>query len=83
MNQKIAQQLVKTPEGQAFIDYLKKKINELDTVGGVIVTDPVEIAVEIKARGMALQKLKEILSDILVAGEVAPEGFDPQEYVVE
>lgn len=81
MKPEIIKQIVNSQGGQELVAYLKAKIKELDSIRGITSTGSEEIAVEVKARERAQEKLLEIL-EMLLSTEVVHKGIDPDEYVV-
>lgn len=65
MDPAAAQRIRESPDGPALAGYLHGLIQSLDSVSGIKLDDPVEIAVEVKGRMRAKQKLEEALSTLL------------------
>lgn len=82
MNRESAQRLMNSADGKVLTDYLISKIKELDTCETVL-TNPVEIAIEIKARGKAVNTLSDILDGLLVGKEKEFEFIDKKEFAVD
>lgn len=76
------QRIMKTADGNNFAEYLRKTIKELDSAyTGLTKTE--EIALEIKARELAIIKLGEIFDGLLQAKEESPKSFDRKEYAID
>ncbi len=67
-DQKQAKALLESSHGKDLTQYIATKIQEIDVVFDIQSTDPVEVAVEVMARKLAAEKLREIL-DMLLSGE--------------
>lgn len=77
----VLKRIANTSDGKMLSDYIVVKIKELDS-SITELTNPLEIAVEIKGRMNAVSKLKEIFDDLNLSKEVLPETFDKREYAV-
>jgi hypothetical protein len=80
MDQKIAQKLMNSEEGVALAKFLDRTIDELDSVIGISLTGPMEIAIEVKARQRAAEKLRTILSTLLTPAKVIQSEGQNSEY---
>lgn len=67
MEPEIAKRIATSADGQELMKYLSSLVAELDSVERITQDDPVEIAVEVKARKIASAKLKKVLSGLLTA----------------
>jgi len=71
MNPELAQKLMQNKDFTDFVDFLKSKVGELDTITDIdfdkpeIELDREKITIEIRARKLANTKLKEILEPLL------------------
>jgi len=87
MNPELAQKLMKNKDIVDFVDFLTKKVGELDTITDIIFDKPeVELdkdkmIIEVRARKLANTKLKEILEPLLNSREERGE-INKQEYIV-
>ena len=78
---KTAQNIAKSESGHAFAKFLATTIAELDSVKGIDTSNPTSATIEVEARKLAQQKLREILDTLLIAqtsNEI--EGVDHSEY---
>lgn len=69
MNPKAIKEILSTPAGKEFVKYLAEKAISLDTLEGIDLNNPTEATIEMKARQRAIDKLKEILSGLLLGTE--------------
>ena len=69
MNPKAIKEILSTPAGKEFAKYLAEKAISLDTLEGIDLNNPTEATIEMKARQRAIDKLKEILSGLLLGTE--------------
>jgi len=68
MQPELAQKLMKNKDIVDFVDFLTKKVGELDTITDIewdIDIEPAQLTVEVRARKLANTKLKEILEPLL------------------
>jgi len=66
MNPQTAKKLMSdVPEMQDFVDYVKRECFRLNELASIDILSPVDLAVEVKARQRAIEKLVEILSPLL------------------
>ena len=68
MQPELAQKLMKNKDIVDFVDFLKSKVGELDTITDIewdIDIEPAQLTVEVRARKLANTKLKEILEPLL------------------
>ena len=78
---KNAQVLREITDGRLLIEFIGEKIKEVDTVSDIKVTAPDEVAVEVKARELAVVKLTEILSALFSGeGDTLPNTEDKEDY---
>jgi hypothetical protein len=61
---KVAKRLMGTNDGKKLLECIVQIITELDSVTGISQTDPHEIALEVKARALAVDKLKDIFLEL-------------------
>ena len=83
MNPELAQKLMKNKDIVDFVDFLTKKVGELDTITDIewdIDIEPAQLTVEVRARKLANTKLKEILEPLLNSREERGE-INKQEYI--
>ena len=83
MNPELAQKLMKNKDIVDFVDFLKSKVGELDTITDIewdIDIEPAQLTVEVRARKLANTKLKEILAPLLNSREERGE-INKQEYI--
>ena len=66
---------------QKFVVFISKEIKKLDTLDEIETDDPIKVAIEIKARKLAFNKLKDILEPLLDISEDKVK-FNGKEYVV-
>ena len=69
MNPKAIKEILSTPAGKEFAKYLAEKAISLDTLEGIDLNNPTEATIEMKARKRALNKLKKILSGLILGTE--------------
>lgn len=67
MDPRLAARLMEIPEMGEFCKYLAQEAESLDRSSDIEATDPVEVAVEVKARKIAYAKLADILTPLLNA----------------
>ena len=68
MELELAQKLMQNKDFTDFVDFLTKKVGELDTITDIewdIDIEPAQLTVEVRARKLANTKLKEILEPLL------------------
>jgi len=68
MQPELAQKLMQNKDFTDFVDFLKSKVGELDTITDMnwdVTKNPADMAIEITARQLANRKLKEILEPLL------------------
>lgn len=82
MDEKAVKRLLDSADGRALVVYIGQKIQELDSLSGIDSTTAERIAIEVRARECATEKLREIFSMFLAASEQAPQPHTPGEYVV-
>jgi len=82
MNQEQIKILLDSSAGKALVQFLTLKIIELDSCRTEL-TDDREIAVEMKARERAVEKLQEILEPFGLVKEMKKPEFDPKEFIVD
>jgi len=83
MQPELAQKLMKNKDIVDFVDFLTKKVGELDTITDIewdIDIEPAQLTVEVRARKLANTKLKEILEPLLNSREERGE-INKQEYI--
>lgn len=82
MNPKIASKLAQeVPEIKEFVSFIKQEIRKLDTTTDILLDDPIELAVEVKARKKAIEVLVSIMSPIVNAQDIKP--LDINDYSVD
>ena len=81
MNQKTAKAILNTDAGKELVRHIASTMLDLDSCKTEL-TDDREIAIEIKARSLAIEKLNLILIPFISAKQEDGVGFDPKEYVV-
>jgi len=68
-------------DGRLLIEFIAEKVDEVDSVSNIEATSPIEVAVEVKARKLAREKLTEILSALLSGtGNTLPKDVDKTDY---
>jgi hypothetical protein len=77
----VLKRISNTSDGKILSEYILDKIKELDS-SITDLTNPIEIAIEMKGRVNGIIKLKEIFNDLNFAKEEMPEVFDKREYAV-
>ncbi len=82
MNKESATRLMNSPDGKVLVDYLAKKVLELDNCRTGL-TNPVEVAIEMKAREKSIGVLASILDGLLIGKEQEFELFDKKEYAID
>ena len=83
MELELAQKLMQNKDFTDFVDFLKSKVGELDTITDIewdIDIEPAQLTVEVRARKLANTKLKEILEPLLNSREERGE-INKQEYI--
>ena len=83
MQPELAQKLMKNKDIVDFVDFLTKKVGELDTITDIewdIDIEPAQLTVEVRARKLANTKLKEILEPLLNSRSERGE-INKQEYI--
>ncbi|HED38065.1 MAG TPA: hypothetical protein ENI76_07460 [Ignavibacteria bacterium] len=60
--QENAKRLLESSDGKEFAQYIAEEIKKIDIVSDIEVTDPVKVAIEVKAKKIASNKLAGILS---------------------
>lgn len=86
MQPELAQKLMKNKDIVDFVDFLTKKVGELDTITDIdfdkpeIELDKDKMIIEVRARKLANTKLKEILAPLLNSREERGE-INKQEYI--
>ena len=86
MHPELAQKLMKNKDIVDFVDFLTKKVGELDTITDIdfdkpeIELDKDKMIIEVRARKLANTKLKEILAPLLNSREERGE-INKQEYI--
>lgn len=70
-----AKRLLETTDGKELFKYIAQQLHSIDSVSDIKPTDPVEVAVEVRARAIATEKLQNILG-ALVSGT---EGTQPKD----
>ena len=87
MQPELAQKLMKNKDIVDFVDFLTKKVGELDTITDIsfdkpeVELDKDKMIIEVRARKLANTKLKEILEPLLNSREERGE-INKQEYIV-
>lgn len=81
MNESL-RKFVKSAEGVAFAKYLATEISKLEQVSDIKVKDPKQVAIEVCARQLASERLKEILKEFLGAKATKPPPVDKSEYAI-
>ena len=66
---------------KVFLDHVGDKLNELNNVHDIKEIDPVEVAVEVRARKLAIETIKAILEPLITVEEGKVE-FKKNEYNV-
>lgn len=69
LDPKVAKAIKESEAGRAFISFIAGHLLALDSVSGIDLDDPNEIAVEVKGRKRAKEKLELILSGLLTSSE--------------
>ena len=77
---KAVQKLMKSKEIREFVSFLSVEVGKLNTISEIETEDPVEVAIEIKARKLAFEKLVAILEPFLDSREER-EKFNKNEYI--
>lgn len=67
MDAKTIQEILNTDQGKSLIKHLAESILAMDTLDGINLDDPVEATVELKARKLAINKLRDILGSLIVS----------------
>ena len=86
MNPELAQKLMKNKDIVDFVDFLKSKVGELDTITDIsfdkpeVELDKDKMIIEVRARKLANTKLKEILEPLLNSRKERGE-INKQEYI--
>jgi len=74
------QKLMKSKEIREFVSSLSMEVEKLNTIAEIETENPVEVAIEIKARKLAFEKLTTILEPFLNSREER-ETFNKNEYI--
>ena len=67
-------------EMKEFISFLSQEAFKLNNLNDIMLEDPMEIAVEVKARKKAFEKIMDILSPLVSTQEIQGNSLD--DYVV-
>jgi len=74
------QKLMKSKEIREFVSSLSMEVEKLNTIAEIETENPVEVAIEIKARKLAFEKLTTILEPFLNSREER-KAFNKNEYI--
>ena len=74
------QKLMKSKEIREFVSFLSMEVGKLNTIAEIETENPVEVAIEIKARKLAFEKLTTILEPFLNSREER-KAFNKNEYI--
>jgi len=74
------QKLMKSKEIREFVSFLSGEVGKLNTIAEIETEDPVQVAIEIKARKLAFEKLTTILEPFLNSREER-KAFNKNEYI--
>ena len=80
LDPKIVEKLLKSRAVKVFIVFIEKEMNKLNTIVDIEAETPELVAIEIKARKLAHNKLTDIL-DPLLNTQTRSENFNSKEYV--
>lgn len=67
LDPKVAQVIAESEAGKSFITFLAGCAFELDSISGIDLTDPNELAIEVKARQRAKEKFEKVLGSLLAS----------------
>lgn len=82
LKQATAKGLMTSPHGKDLAIYLGESILEMDCVSDIKSDNPQEVAVEVKARKVAVEKLQNILEGLLLGKDRPRENTGPSEYAM-
>lgn len=80
MNPKALKRIANTSDGKALRVYLARKVIALDSVSDITSSDPMEIAVEVRAKDRARELILEVLKDIVTLQDIQEVEAEPSEY---
>lgn len=75
-------QVVNTPEGRELVNLIDRSILDIDKCGDISLNNSEEIAVEVKARKLAVNKLKDLFSMLISSQDYDIISGNVNEYTV-
>ena len=81
MNREKLKKLLNTDEGKELVFYLKARCEELNHLDDITLDQPFPLAVELKARQRAYQKLSKILAEVDIDITAGNPIIDNNEFV--
>ena len=83
MNPENIKKLLELEQTKEFIAFLAREIEKLNDLSDIKLNDPMEIAVEVRGRQRAYEKLLEFLSPFLNYNKINEKAVTNNDYLVE
>ena len=80
MDPAVAQDIAKNRKVQKLLKFLVEEMDKLNSIDDIELGDPVLVAIEVKARKLAFNKIKEVIKPILEASKIELK-FNRQDYI--